>query len=193
MNLTTWLCYLSTLPSILQDFSSHQTNILNTQRNREIYTSTVDNLINDLHPLAFATGKAENEVFHLGQMLKQDDRNDFIRAMDKEIQGHKDGKHFEIIRKSDATGTIIKSVWSFKRKRDPSGSITKHKARLCAYSGMQRWGEGYYETYSPVVNWLSIRFLLTMSVALELDTRSIDFTMAYPQADLKMNVCVDLP
>ena len=104
-------------------------------------------MTNDLHPLAFVTGKAENEGFHLGQMLRQHDKNDFIKAMDKEIQGHKDGNHFKIVRKSDAPGTIIKSIWSFKRKRDPSGSITKHKDRICAHGGMQRWDEGYYETH----------------------------------------------
>ena len=113
--------------------------------------------------------------------------------MDKEILGYKEGKHFEIVRRSDTLGTIIKSIWSFKCKRDPSGSITKHKAHICAHGGMQRWGEGYYETYSPVVNWLSIRFLLTMSVALDLDTCSIDFTMAYPQAHLKTDVYMEIP
>ena len=193
MNLTTWLRYLSTLPPILKDFSNHQTNVLNAQINREIYTSTVDNLVNDLHPLAFATGKSENDVFHLGQMLKQHDKNDFIRAMEKEINGHREGKHFDIVRKSDTIGTIIKSTWSFKLKRDSSGSLTKHKARTCAHGGMQRWGEGCYEIYAPVVNWLCIRFLLTMSVALTLDTRSIDFTMACPQADLKISVHMETP
>ena len=58
---------------------------------------------------------------------------------------------------------------------------------------MQRWGESYYETYAPVVNWLSVRFLLTMSIALDLDTRSIDFTMAYAQAPLKAPVYMEIP
>ena len=85
MNLATWICYLSILLSILQDFNAHQTNILNAQTNREIYTSTIDNLINDLYPLVFATRKAENKVFYLGQMLKQEYRNEFIKAMYKEV------------------------------------------------------------------------------------------------------------
>ena len=75
----------------------------------------------------------------------------------------------------------------------PAGKITKHKARICAHGGMQRWGKSYYETYAPVVNWLSVRFLLTMSIALDLDTRSIDFTMAYAQAPLKAPVYIEIP
>ena len=88
---------------------------------------------------------------------------------------------------------IIKSIWPFKRKRSPTGKIIRHKARICAHGGMQRWGEGYHETYSPVVNWLSVRFLLSLSAALDLDTRSIDFTMAYAQADLKTPVYMEIP
>ena len=67
--------------------------ILNQQLNYEIYHSTVDNLISDVHTLAYTTGYAENEVFHLGNMLKQDDRNDFFTAMDKEVSGHNEGNH----------------------------------------------------------------------------------------------------
>ena len=44
-----------------------------------------------------------------------------------------------------------------------------------------------------MANWLSIRFLLTISVALDLDTQSIDFTMAYTQADLKVLVFIEIP
>ena len=58
---------------------------------------------------------------------------------------------------------------------------------------MQRWGEGYYETYSSVVNWLSVRFILTISIVLGQDTRSIDFTVAYQQADLKVQVYIEIP
>ncbi len=32
--------------------------------------------------------------------------------------------------------------------------------RLCAHGGMQTWGQNYWETYAPVVNWASIQILL---------------------------------
>eukprot|EP00957_Ditylum_brightwellii_P143740 10951469-Ditylum_brightwellii.AAC.1 len=43
-------------------------------------------------------------------------------------------------------------IWSFKRKRYPSGLLLKHKTRLCAYGCMQQWGINFWETYIPVVN-----------------------------------------
>jgi hypothetical protein len=47
----------------------------------------------------------------------------------------------------------IMSIWSFKCKQYPDGTLNKHKARLCAHGGMQTWGENYWEMYASVVNW----------------------------------------
>ena len=74
----------------------------------------------------------------------------------------------------------------------PSGEIKKHKDRICAHGGMQKWGESYYETYSPVVNWLSVRFLMTMDMALDLETKSIDLTIACPQVVLKTDKFMEI-
>ena len=87
----------------------------------------------------------------------------------------------------------ILSIWSFKRKSSPSGELLKHKARLCAHGGMQKWGESYWETYSPTVNWLSVRALLAISLINNLSTSTIDFTLAFPQVDLDIDVFMELP
>lgn len=49
---------------------------------------------------------------------------------------------------------------------------------------MQQWGINYWETYSPVVNWISVCLLLTISIMYDLPTTAIDFVLAYPQAML---------
>jgi hypothetical protein len=53
---------------------------------------------------------------------------------------------------------------------------------------MQQWGENYWETYSPVVNMLSVQLLLTISQLHDLETESIDFVLAFPQADLDVDI-----
>ena len=73
-----------------------------------------------------------------------------------------------------------------------SGKIIKHEARTCAHGGMQGWGKSYYETYVPIVNWLSIRFLLTVVMNLKMETMSICFAMAHPQADLKTSFFMEV-
>ena len=90
------------------------------------------------------------------------------------------------------TKTILAS-WSFKRKKFPDGRINKHKACLCAQGGMQPWGVNYWETYSPVVNWLSIRTLMILSILYDLETRSIDFVLAFTQADLDVLIFMEMP
>ena len=87
----------------------------------------------------------------------------------------------------------FKLIWSFKRKRLPDGSITKYKARLCAHGGMQRWGIDYWETFAPVVNWIIVRTLLTLAHVHGLESRSIDFVLAFPQARLTTDVYMELP
>lgn len=58
---------------------------------------------------------------------------------------------------------------------------------------MQKWGDSYWETYSPTVNWLSVRLLLCISLINRLSTSTIDFTLAFPQADLDVDVFMELP
>ena len=46
----------------------------------------------------------------------------------------------------------------------------------------------YWETYSPVVNWISVRLLLSLPLILNLESRSIDFFLIFPQADLDEDI-----
>jgi hypothetical protein len=85
----------------------------------------------------------------------------------------------------------IQTIWSFKQKRYPNGTLNKHKARLCAYGGMQQWGVSYWETYSPVVNMLIVRLLLALCNIHGLESKSIDFILAFPQADLKFDIWME--
>eukprot|EP00957_Ditylum_brightwellii_P150166 11435293-Ditylum_brightwellii.AAC.1 len=96
-------------------------------------------------------------------MLKQLDYKDFIHAMLKEIEVHECREHWTYMphdnvpmekRVNGKVKTII-SIWSFKRKHFLSGELMKHKARLCTHGGMQQWGIDFWETYSPVVNWIT--------------------------------------
>ena len=58
---------------------------------------------------------------------------------------------------------------------------------------MQQWGVNYWETYAPVVNWISVRFLLILGEIAGLESRAIDFVLAFPQADLDVPVYMELP
>ena len=82
----------------------------------------------------------------------------------------------------------ILAIWAFKLKRFPDGRINKHKAQICDHGGMQQYGVNYWETYSPTVNWISVRFLMIVAQVLKLDTQAIDLVSAFPQDELQVPI-----
>ena len=57
---------------------------------------------------------------------------------------------------------------------------------------MQEKGINYWETYASVVQWMRIRIMLTLAAIENLPTKSIDFVLAYPHANLGMDVYMEL-
>ena len=148
-----------------------------------------------MHIFSLLTDVSTNEVFTFREAMKQEDRLDFVAAMEKEIEDHESRKHWSIVKRSSLPKDAkpIKAIWSFKRKRRPDGTLLKHKARLCAHGGMQQWDNNYWETYSPVVNMLSVRLLLSIAKIFRLESKAIDFVLAFPQADLDVDIWMYLP
>jgi hypothetical protein len=120
---------------------------------------------------------ASNKTFTYMEAMHESDYHEFFKAMVKEVDDHESRNHWTVMQRctmmSD-TKTIM-SIWSFKRKRYPDGTLNKHKARLCAHGGMQTWGQNYWETYAPVVNWASICLILAIAKIHGLSSNSIDF------------------
>ncbi len=138
---------------------------------------------------------ASNETFTYKQALQEADYHKFVKAMIHEVDNHKSRAHWTLTKRCElplGTKTIM-SIWSFKRKHYPYGSLNKHKAHLCAHGGMQTWWQNYWETYAPVVNWASIQILLAVTKIHGLSSKSIDFVLAFPQADLEVPVYMELP
>ena len=120
---------------------------------------------------------------------------DFVVAMMKEIEDHEERDHWMLFKRADMPkdAKTILSVWAFKIKRLPDGTITKHKARLNAHGGMQQWGVDNWETNVPVVNWISARLLMVLSIINKLYTKSMDFVLVFPQAELDRDIFMELP
>ena len=88
----------------------------------------------------------------------------------------------------------MRGVWSMKRKRRvATGQIYKWKARLCVDGSSQEKGVNYWDTYSPVVTWESVRSLLTLAIMNKWTTRQIDFVLAFPQAKVECPIYMEIP
>jgi hypothetical protein len=101
--------------------------------------------LDTFHFVSLLTDAGLNEGFTYHQAFKQDDWCDFVMAIEKEVLDHKSHGHWDLVHHLTipAGNNIIKAIWSFKRKCFPDGCLDKHKARLCAHGGMQRWGKNY--------------------------------------------------
>ena len=128
-------------------------------------------------------------------MLKQKDAYDFIHAMIKEADDHEKCIHWEVVHRWDKPPGVktVLAIWYFRHKRFPNGRINKHKVRLFAHGGMQQYGVNYWETYSPTVHWISVRFLMIVAQIMKGDTKAIDFVLAFPQDGLDVRVYMELP
>ena len=119
--------------------------------------------------------------------MKQEDELYFVDSMEKEVYDHKERVHLTVVHQNNIPKNVkpIKAIRYFKQKRKPDADFLKHKARLCAHIGMQQWGVIYRETYSPVINMISVRIILEIAKIHHLDSNAVDVVLAFPQAYLE--------
>ena len=89
----------------------------------------------------------------------------------------------------------MNSIWSYRRKSRPDGTLLKHKARICVDGSRQRDGIDYFadEIYSPVCQWSSVRLTLVLASLLGLKMRQIDYLQAFLQAPIDSDVYLRIP
>ncbi|CAN1250021.1 Copia protein [Linum perenne] len=87
----------------------------------------------------------------------------------------------------------VGNKWVFVRKRNENGEITRYKARLVAQGFSQRPGIDYEETYSPVVDATTFRYLISLAVQEGLNLRLMDVVTAYLYGALDNDIYMKLP
>lgn len=109
--------------------------------------SHFDGTLNVCSTFALVSMHQNNDVYTFKEILKQEDKNKYIEVMVKEVKDHEERQHWDLIWHCDmpSNKNTILSVWSFKRKRTPDGTVEKWKARLCCRGGIQKWGVNYWE------------------------------------------------
>ena len=193
--LTTLFCFGAMLTSPKLTMKSALTTAQSAAYQFQEVNDNFDNTCNAMLYHVFSVRKDANESYTSKEMLQQDDRNKFVEAMTKEIGDHMKRKHWEMVLISQMPQGIkpIMDIWSFKMEQYPDGTLNKHKARLCAHGGHQQWGIKYWETYAPVVNWVSVRFILIISQLVGLETQALDFVLTFPQEKLDVPVYMKIP
>ncbi len=148
------------------------------------------------HPLAFSAKANAEDTPRFHEAMRSPDREGFIEAMKKEMTQLSELGAFTAVPRQkaiDENRPIIDSTWAFKRKRYPDGLVKKLKARFCVRGDVQKQSIDYFDTYSPVVQWTTVRLLLIMSIILKLETKQVDFTLAFVQAKAEPGTYIEMP
>jgi Reverse transcriptase (RNA-dependent DNA polymerase)/GAG-pre-integrase domain len=148
------------------------------------------------HPMLAYAASADPDTMYYHEAMREPDRPEFIKAMEKEVKSHTENGVWELVpRSSVPPGTkILPAVWAMKRKRRiATREIYKWKARLNIDGSKQEEGVNYWETFSPVASWAAIRMVLITVLILAWFTKQIDFVLAYTQADVECELYMAIP
>ncbi|CAD7087752.1 unnamed protein product [Hermetia illucens] len=116
----------------------------------------------------------------------------WAEAIQEELDAHEQNETWSIVpRKTDRKS--IDSKWVFKVIRDTSGDVYRYKARLCARGFQQKQGLVYTETFSPVVEYDSLRVLLAMVTEQDLELTQYDVRTAFLHGELKEEIYMEIP
>ena len=74
---------------------------------------------------------------------------------------------------------VIPTMWTYKLKKNPDGSIARYKARLVARGDKQKKGIDYDEVFAPTTRLNSMRTLLTIAAAEDLEVHCLDIKNAF--------------
>ena len=69
---------------------------------------------------------------------------------------------------------ILASTRAFRKMRYPDGLLKKFKARFCVRGDQQVDGVHVFEMFAPVIDWITVRILLILSMILSLETQQVD-------------------
>jgi len=128
------------------------------------------------------------------------DSEHYISAMETEVNQLMQIKTWKTILRKDVPKIeddnerkVLKGTWAFKIKRLPDGTALKYKSRFCCRGDLQTEGVDFFDTFAPVVQWSTIRLLLTLVLSKNWTTRQVDYTNAFAQADLNEQVYLETP
>lgn len=139
---------------------------------------------------------SDPDTMYLHQAMREQDRDEFLKAMDKEVDDQMENGNFRIVPMSTIPKgkLILPAVWQMKRKRDiRTREIKKWKARLNLDGSKMKAGEHYDQTYAPVASWNSIRALMVLSIKNDWYTVQLDYVQAFPQAPVERELYMKIP
>jgi len=115
------------------------------------------------------------------------DAGSWKEAMEDEMASLEKSKTWDLVPLPDGRKTVG-CKWVFKKKFSVDGNVEKYKARLVVKGYSQVEGIDYGEIFSPVVKLTSIRFMLSLAAAYDLEVEQMDVKTAFLHGDLEEEI-----
>nr|GEV55139.1 ribonuclease H-like domain-containing protein [Tanacetum cinerariifolium] len=88
---------------------------------------------------------------------------------------------------------MVRSMWLFKHKLHPDGTLSRYKARLVTNGSSQQLGVDFDETFSPVVKPATIRTILSLAVSRQWPKHQLDVKNVFLNGNLSETVYMHQP
>jgi len=151
----------------------------------------------DTNSVSYALAVGENlyydEPKSYKNAIQSKEASEWLIAMNEEMQSLKKNQTWELVPLPKGVKPVG-CKWVFKKKEgildvEPS----RFKARLVAKGFSQKEGIDYHEVFSPVVKHKTIRVLLAMVSALDMELEQLDVKTAFLHENLEEQIYMSQP
>ena len=132
----------------------------------------------------------EPNTFH--EALNGEQSSQWKEAMESEYSSLLKNDTWELVPPPEGKN-IVGSRWVLKVKRNEDGSVDRFKARLVAQGYSQVKGLDYDEVFSPVARNTSVRSLLALANAHDLEIHQMDVKTAFLNGALDCEIYMSQP
>lgn len=126
------------------------------------------------------------------QALNSDQSDSWKASLQKEMNSLQANKTWSLVDLPEGQ-KAIGCKWVFTLKRDKQGNIQSFKSRLVAKGCGQRPGINYFETFSPVARYSTIRLVIALAVEHGMFMHQMDVSSAYLNSNLHDEVYMRQP
>lgn len=139
-----------------------------------------------------ARQKAEGEPETRAEAMAREDGELWEKAMDDEIASLLENGTWTVEKPPDGVKPVP-ARWTFKLKRDKQGQIERYKARFVAKGFKQKHGVDFEEVFAPVSRLPTVRTLLAVAAARDLEIKQLDVKTAFLNGTLEEEIWADQP
>ena len=128
----------------------------------------------------------------LGEVLRCEDASKWELAMQEEYAALIAEGTWELA-PLPSKRSSVGCKWVFSTKRDALGNVVRYKARLVARGFSQVEGVDFNETFAPVAKFSTIRCIVAIGAAMDLEMHQMDVKTAFLNPKLEEVIYMDQP